>query len=160
MTRRICLKETVGAALRSLASSCWNSSRCSSGTSPTSRKDITWPSFIAAPFIVPSTATTCLAVSSWRRASASSEASSLRVTLAARVPSRFTASLAASVATVAVRRAREVGIFSFSPATRPMLEPRRAGGACAVLARRCTCEPGTMSSAPSGQRTQAFVPPS
>ena len=74
---------------------------------------------MAAPFIVPSTATTCLAVSSWRLASASSEASSVRVTFAARVPSRFTASLAASEATVAVRRAREVGIFSFSPATPP-----------------------------------------
>jgi hypothetical protein len=96
---RICLKDTVGAASRSFASSAWNSSRCSSGTSPTSRKDITCPSFIAAPFIVPSTATICFAVSSWRRDIASTAASS---------------SLAASVATVAVRRTREVGIFSFS----------------------------------------------
>src|SRR5256714_3630759 len=116
ITRRICPKETVGAASRSLASSRWNSSRCSSATSPTSRKDITCPSFIAAPFIVPSTATICLAVSSWRRASASSDASSPRATLAARVPNCLTASLAASEATVAVRRAREVGIFSRSRA--------------------------------------------
>jgi hypothetical protein len=49
-------------------------------------------------------------------ASAASDASSPRVTFAARVPNCFTASLAASVATVAVRRAREVGIFSFSRA--------------------------------------------
>ena len=110
------MKETVGAASRSLASSRWNSSRCSSATRPTSRKDITWPSFIAAPFIVPSTATICLAVSSWRRDIAASAASSSRVTLAARVPNCLTASLAASVATVAVRRTREVGIFSFSRA--------------------------------------------
>src|SRR5256885_9697216 len=110
------LKETFGAASRSLASSAWNSSRNSSGTRPTSRKDITWPSFIAALFIVPSTATICLAVSSWRRASASSAASSPRATLAARVPNCLTASLAASEATVAVRRAREVGIFSRSRA--------------------------------------------
>jgi hypothetical protein len=34
--------------------------------------------------------------------------------LAARVPNCFTASLAASDATVAVRRTREVGIFSLS----------------------------------------------
>jgi hypothetical protein len=71
---------------------------------------------MAAPFIVPSTATICLAVSSCRRASASSEASSSRATLAALVPNCFTASLAASVATVAVRRTRDVGIFSFSRA--------------------------------------------
>ena len=79
-----------------------------------SRNDITWPSFMAAPFIVPSTATICFAVSSWRRDIAASAASSSRVTFAARVPNCFTASVAASVATVAVRRTREVGIFSFS----------------------------------------------
>ena len=48
----------------------WNSSRCSSGTSPTSRKLITCPSFIAAPFIVPSAVTICSAASTWRRSSA------------------------------------------------------------------------------------------
>ena len=47
-------KRTFGAASRSSPSLRWNSSRCSSGTRPTSRNDITWPSFIAAPFIVPS----------------------------------------------------------------------------------------------------------
>ncbi len=95
--------------------------------------DITCPSFIAAPFIVPSTATICLAVSSWRRASASSAASSPRVTFAARVPNCFTASLAASVATVAVRRTREVGIFSL----------------CASFVRvtpECLGEPGDLAS--------------
>ena len=41
ITRRICLKATVGAASRSFASSFWNSSRYSSATRPTSRRDIT-----------------------------------------------------------------------------------------------------------------------
>ena len=57
------LKSTLGAASRNAASFVWNSSRYSSGTRPTSRNDITWPSFIAAPFIVPSAATICSAVS-------------------------------------------------------------------------------------------------
>ena len=118
ITLRICLKETVGAASRSFASSCWNSSRYSSGTSPTSRKDITWPSFIAAPFIVPSTDTICFAVSTCRRASASWPACSPRVTLAARVPNCLTVSVAASFPTVAVRRTLDVGTF-FSRATPP-----------------------------------------
>ena len=60
------LNETFGAASRSSASLAWNSSRYSSGTRPTSRNDRTWPSFIAAPFIVPSTATICSAASIWR----------------------------------------------------------------------------------------------
>ncbi len=123
ITRRICLKATVGAASRSFASSAWNSSRYCSSTRPTSRKDITWPSFIAAPFIVPSTATICLAVSSWRRANASWLACSPRVTFAARVPNCLTVSVAASFPTVAVRRTRDVGTF-FSRATAPMLRAR------------------------------------
>ena len=80
------LKVTVGAASRSAASLRWNSSRYSSGTSPTSRNDITCPTFIAAPFIVPSAATICSAASMWRRSSAASRPSLVRVTLAARVP--------------------------------------------------------------------------
>ena len=71
---------------------------------------------MAAPFIVPSTVTICLAVSSWRRAMASSAPAWERVTLAARVPNCFIASLAASVPTVAVRRTRELGILSLSRA--------------------------------------------
>ena len=63
-------KRTFGAASRSAPSLRWNSSRCSSGTSPTSRKLITCPSFIAAPFIVPSAVTICSAASRWRRSSA------------------------------------------------------------------------------------------
>ncbi len=124
ITLRICLNDTVGAASRSFASSRWNSSRYSSGTSPTSRKDITWPSFIAAPFIVPNTDTICLAVSTWRRASAAWLACSPRVTLAARVPNCFTVSVAASFPTVAVRRTLDLGTF-FSRATPPMLRGAR-----------------------------------
>src|SRR6185312_4063148 len=60
---------------------------------------------------------------------ASSEASSPRVTLAARVPNCLTASPAASEATVAVRRTREVGIFSLSRAM--PLNPRGRGPALA-----------------------------
>ena len=52
MTLRMSEKRTFGAASRSSPSLRWNSSRYSSGTSPTSRNDSTWPSFIAAPFIV------------------------------------------------------------------------------------------------------------
>ena len=86
ITLRISLKVTVGAASRSAASLRWNSSRYSSGTRPTSRNDITWPSFIAAPFIVPSAVTICSAASTWRRSSAALRPSFVRVTLAARVP--------------------------------------------------------------------------
>ena len=70
ITLRMSSKRTFGAASRSAPSLRWNSSRCSSGTSPTSRKLITCPSFIAAPFIVPSAVTICSAASRWRRSSA------------------------------------------------------------------------------------------
>ena len=86
MTLRMSLNATFGAASRSAASLCWNSSRYSSGTMPTSRNDSTCPSFIAAPFIVPSAVTICSAASIWRFSSATFRCSSLRVTLAARVP--------------------------------------------------------------------------
>ncbi len=86
MTLRMSRKVTVGAASRRTASLRWNSSRYSSGTIPTSRKDSTWPTFIAAPFIVPSAATICSAASSWRRSSATWRPSGVRATLAARVP--------------------------------------------------------------------------
>ena len=70
ITLRMSAKRTLGAASRSSPSLRWNSSRYSSGTRPTSRKDSTWPSFIAAPFIVPSAVTICSAASMWRRSSA------------------------------------------------------------------------------------------
>src|SRR5579863_1149576 len=73
---------------------------------------MTWPSFIAAPFIVPSTATICSAVSTWRRASAASLASSPRARFAARVPNWRTACPAARRPIVAERTTREVGMFS------------------------------------------------
>src|SRR3954451_7648679 len=110
------LKATFGAASRSSASFAWNCSRYSGGTRPTSRNDITCPSFIAAPFIVPRAATICSAVSTWRRASASLARSSSRVRFAARVPSWRAACSAASRPTVAERRRREVGIGSLAMA--------------------------------------------
>ena len=70
ITLRMSAKRTFGAASRSSPSLRWNSSRYSSGTRPTSRNESTWPSFIAAPFIVPSAVTICSAASMWRRSSA------------------------------------------------------------------------------------------
>src|SRR3954464_1829294 len=114
MTLRMSLKETFGAASRSAASLCWNSSRNSSGTSPTSRKLMTCPSFIAAPFIVPSTATICSAVSSWPRPSPFWLFSSLRATFAARVPSCLAAVEAATPPIFDSLLRREVGISSLA----------------------------------------------
>ena len=108
------LKLTFGAASRSSASLRWNSSRCSSGTSPTSRKLITCPSFIAAPFIVPSAVTICSAASMWRRSSAADLPSSERARFVARVPRCRAAWPAARLDTFAVRAIREVGILSLA----------------------------------------------
>ena len=73
---------------------------------------MTWPSFMAAPFIVPSAATICSAVSMWRRCSAASPASSERVRLAILVPRCLAACFAASPPTLAVRAVRLVGMRS------------------------------------------------
>ena len=75
---------------------------------------MTCPSFIAAPFIVPSAATICSAASRLRRSSAAWRPSSERVRLAARVPSCRAAWPAASPDTRAVRATREVGILSLA----------------------------------------------
>src|SRR4051794_21181919 len=114
MTRFMSLNETFGAASRSSASLAWNASWCSGGTSPTSRKLMTCPSFIAAPFIVPSAATICSAVSICRFSSACARSSSSRVKFAARVPSCLAPCPAASLPTRAARAHREVGRFSFA----------------------------------------------
>ena len=107
-------KRTFGAASRSSPSLRWNSSRYSSGTRPTSRNDITWPSFIAAPFIVPSAETICSAASMWRRSSAFCLPSSPRARLVVAVPSWRAAWPAARPVTRAVREMREVGIRSLA----------------------------------------------
>ena len=114
MTLRMSSKRTFGAASRSSPSLRWNSSRYSSGTRPTSRNDITWPSFIAAPFIVPSAATICSAASRWRRSSAACLPSSERARFVRRVPSWRAAWPAARVPTFAVRARREVGMRSLA----------------------------------------------
>ena len=57
--------------------------------------------------------------------------------------------------TFAERLSREVGIASFLA----MVSRRFRARPC-YPAVRSTCEPGTMSSRPSGQRTQALWPPS
>src|SRR3954452_6032001 len=108
------LNETFSAASRSCASLAWNSSRYSSGTRPTSRKLMTCPSFIAAPFIVPSAATICSAVSTCRRASAAPASSSERVTFAARVAACLAPWVAARRPTLAARVQREVGMRSWA----------------------------------------------
>ena len=71
----------------------------------------TWPTFIAAPFMPPSTRTICLAVSTWRRSEATCAFSSERVRLAARVPVCLTAELAAAPPTLASRETRLLGSF-------------------------------------------------
>src|SRR5205807_3698078 len=76
--------------------------------------DITCPTFIAAPFMVPRAATICSAASMWRRSSAASRPSLLRATLAARVPACLTACPAAKRPTLAVRPTREVGMRSLA----------------------------------------------
>ena len=114
MTLRMSAKRTFGAASRSWPSLRWNSSRYSSGTSPTSRKLITCPSFIAAPFIVPSAATICSAASRLRRSSAACLPSSPRPRLPTRVPSWRAACPAASPETRAVRAMRDVGMRSLA----------------------------------------------
>ena len=73
---------------------------------------MTWPSFMAAPFMCPSASTICSAVSSWRRIIASWAACSSRVRLAARVPTWRSVCPAASRPTRAERARREVGILS------------------------------------------------
>src|SRR3954447_11062156 len=70
---------------------------------------MTCPSFIAAPFMVPSTATICSAVSIWRRSRAFARSSSSRATLTARVPSCLAPWPAASRPMRAARAQREVG---------------------------------------------------
>ena len=104
ITLRMSVKRTFGAASRSSPSLRWNSSRCSSGTSPTSRKLITCPSFIAAPFIVPSAATICSAASRWRRSSAACLPSSERAEVG-----RARAELARRLAGGEARHARRAG---------------------------------------------------
>ena len=138
-------KRTFGAASRSSPSLRWNSSRYSSGTRPTSRNDITCPSFIAAPFIVPSAETICWAASTWRRSSACCLPSSPRVRLAVAVPSWRAAWPAARPVTRAVREMREVGIRSLAmprgygraaPASRPARAWRRWAPRSGVRCRR------------------------
>ena len=119
-------KRTLGAASRSSPSLRWNSSRYSSGTRPTSRNESTWPSFIAAPFIVPSAVTICSAASRWRRSSASRLPCSPRVRFAACVPSWRAPWPAASPAMRAVRATRDVGMRSFGIAGMVSGRGRRA----------------------------------
>src|SRR6478752_4825065 len=73
---------------------------------------MTWPSFMAAPFIVPSAATIC------------SAASSERARFAVFVPSCRAAWPAARRPTFADRRTREVGILSFGLMALRRLRPR------------------------------------
>ncbi len=70
ITLRICSNETRGAASRSAASFACMRSWNSGGKAPVSMNDATWPTFIAAPFIWPSTSTICSAACSWRRSAA------------------------------------------------------------------------------------------
>ena len=93
----------------SLASLAWNSSRKSSGTIPTSITEKVWPSFMAAPFIEPSTVTRRSAVSMCERRSASARFSSSRVSLARAVRA------ACPAPTPAIRPAREMRPCGIGP---------------------------------------------
>src|SRR4051794_19147193 len=77
---------------------------------------MTCPSFIAAPFIVPSAATICSAVSICRRSRAFCLPSSSRPTFAAFVPICLAVCVAASRPTLEARRMRPVGMSCFSRA--------------------------------------------
>ena len=55
----------------------------SGGNAPVSTNEATWPTFIAAPFMFPSTSKICSAVSSWRRSAAALRPSFERVRFAA-----------------------------------------------------------------------------
>ena len=67
---------------------------------------------MAAPFIPPSTVTICSAVSTWRRSSALSESSGVRMTFAAFVPAWRAATFAVARPIFAIRAIRPVGSFS------------------------------------------------
>src|ERR1700722_16248538 len=69
-----------------------------------------WPTFMAGPFIAPSTSTTCSAASRRRRASAALRSSSERTRLAALVAYALATSEPTRPPTFAVRRTRPVGI--------------------------------------------------
>ena len=116
ITLRMSQKVTVGAASRSAASLRWNSSRYSSGTSPMSRNDITCPTFIAAPFIVPRAVDDLLGRLDVAPLEATWRPSLVRATFAAWVPACRIACPAASPPILAVRPTREVGILSFATA--------------------------------------------
>ena len=75
--------DTFGAESRSAASFAWKRSCTSGGSAPVSMNEVTWPTFIAAPFIWPSTSTICSAASIWRFSAAARRPSSSRVRLAA-----------------------------------------------------------------------------
>ena len=77
--------DTRGAASRSSASLAWMRSWNSGGKAPVSMNEATCPTFMAAPFIWPSTSKICSAASICLRPAASARASSPRVTLAALV---------------------------------------------------------------------------
>ena len=63
ITLRMSLKDTRGAESRSSASLAWMRAWDSSGKAPVSMKEATWPTFIAAPFMFPSTSRICSAAS-------------------------------------------------------------------------------------------------
>src|SRR3954454_18147919 len=86
----------------------WNSG----GKAPVSTKEATWPTFIAAPFMFPSTSKICSAASSWRRSAAAFLPSSSRVRSAARPAYERAAWPPARRPTLAARRMRPFGIES------------------------------------------------
>ena len=107
---------TVGAASRSSARRRWMRSPASASMPGNSTVEMTWPIFIAAPFILPSCTTSCSTTSAVRAAWARSRASSDRTRSSARPPARRPPCTATSPPSRLVRRRREeIGVPSLTP---------------------------------------------
>ena len=110
MTFFMSLKGTTGAESRSSASLACSRSVTSGGSEPLSRKEATWPTFIAAPFIWPSTSTICSAALIWRRSAAARRPSWSRVRFATLVAPDLAASEPASRPSLRGPATRPLGI--------------------------------------------------
>src|SRR3954447_20147586 len=148
------LKDTRGAESLSSASFAWNLSCASGGRPLRSMNDATCPTFIAAPFIWPSTSTICSAALSRSRAFASSRSCSPRVRLAALLAYARAAWPPTSPPTFAVRRTRPVGI-GFSPFG-GMLMTLRARVGCRPMAERRVVIDHLTIGVPDLARSRAF----
>src|SRR3954453_5987511 len=120
-----------------------------------SMNDASWPSFMAAPFMVPSTSTIRSATSRWRRSSSSAARSSERATLAARVPAIRAPPPPTAEDRRAVRRTRPFGMSSDAWIDRLGLF---AGVVVEAPARLAAVVPGGHHLAQRGRGGEALLP--